>query len=426
MKTKKAFSALPRILLALVFIFSGFVKGVDPWGTAIKLDEYFQAFSLDFLSGGRYILSIAQSGAEMLLGFCLLFRLGGRLTAILSLWVMVFFTLLTLLLALWNPVSDCGCFGDAVKLTNWQTFFKNLVLLGLALWLVLGERPSRDAWEHARSRAENSSPLVGRALGFCFLLFSAGVGLYSLRHLPLIDFLPYKAGTYLPARLEQAAGGPQREAVLIYRDRQSGQVEEFSLRDTTWQDSVRWEFVDTRFVDLPDAAPKNTSVEEPLDFALLGAEGNAAPTLLGEAGPWFLVTRDALSDPDERIRQRYADVIAYARTQGIPLYGATPAALPDDRMIELSGEEVFFYNIDGTTLKTLIRAHDGLVLFQDGVLLSKWNARDIPAFSEEYAGRGPLAYLAQSAVQGRLRWLLGVFGALLLLTYVVYFCHKKY
>ena len=166
--------ALCRIALALVFIFSGFVKAVDPWGTAIKLGEYFHAFGMDALSGGRYAFSILLSSAEMLLGFCLLFRFGfvRRRLPGLMLIVVGFFTLLTLVLALWNPVSDCGCFGDAVKLTNWQTFYKNLILLLLAVVVWFGSYRKKECWDWNPDVPEHDSGhLIEWSLGLLFLLF---------------------------------------------------------------------------------------------------------------------------------------------------------------------------------------------------------------------------------------------------------------
>ncbi len=418
MKRYSTLRGVIRLLLALVFIFSGFVKGVDPWGTAIKLGEYFQAFGLTFLSEGSYIFSILLSTAEMMLGFCLLFRLGGRWTSRLILWVMIFFTALTLLLAIWNPVSDCGCFGDAVKLTNWQTFYKNLVLLLFAVVTVRADRPSQDAW-CAPAQPENNQ-ILSFALGFCFLLFSLGVGLYSLRHLPIIDFLPYKVGVKLSA--EAPAAMAPREAILIYRDRTNGQLQEFSLQDTTWQDSTRWEFVDTRFVEAPLAV--ETPQTETVDFSVFDDQGDVAAGWLASKDPWFLITLSDLSPVEGKCQQRYADLLAYAHAQSIPVYAATAVALPEDKVWRVGQEQVPLFNIDGTMLKTLIRAHRGLVLFQDGTLLAKWNCRDIPHFSEQYAGRGVLSLLAEAPVKARQSWLLGVIGGILVVLYVIWWRYR--
>ena len=164
MKKHALWPALSRWVVALVFIFSGFGKGVDPWGTAIKLGEYLRAFSMDWLVGAQFALSILLSVTEMTIGLCLLFRVRERGAARLALLFMGFFTVLTLVLALWNPVADCGCFGDAVKLTNWQTFYKNILLSAFALLLWRGVHHERHGHDRQRSIVENS-------MVFFFLLF---------------------------------------------------------------------------------------------------------------------------------------------------------------------------------------------------------------------------------------------------------------
>ena len=247
MKKHALWPALSRWIVALVFIFSGFVKGVDPWGTAIKLCEYLRAFSMDWLVGAQFALSILLSVTEMTIGLCLLFRVRERGAARLALLFMGFFTVLTLVLALWNPVADCGCFGDAVKLTNWQTFYKNILLSAFALLLWRGVRHERHGHDRQRSIVENS-------MVFFFLLFSSGVGIYSMRHLPLVDFLPFKVGANIPAQLASAGGDVT--TTLVYRDRLSGELREFALQDTSWYDTLRWEYVDTRIEErMPSRRP---------------------------------------------------------------------------------------------------------------------------------------------------------------------------
>ena len=135
-----AWITLIRIVLGVVFIASGFLKGVDPWGTAIKSNEYLVAFGMEWLSDTAYILAILQCAFEMWLGLLLLFNQLRSFTRFFTLLFMLFFTVLTLIIALTDPVSDCGCFGDAIKLTNWETFIKNLILLPLSVILFLHMR----------------------------------------------------------------------------------------------------------------------------------------------------------------------------------------------------------------------------------------------------------------------------------------------
>ena len=190
-----------RIVLGVTFIFSGFVKTVDPWGTAIKIQEYLSIYGLESLSGLRFGFSIWLCGAELMMGLMLLFKVRIRLISIFALASMIFFTVLTFLSATWLPVEDCGCFGDAVKLTPWETFAKNLVLLPLSV--VVWWRYRRDRI-FAFSKAEVGCTVL-------FFSLAMGLGIYCYAHLPLIDFRPFKVGVniYEAMNAYSADPGPQ-------------------------------------------------------------------------------------------------------------------------------------------------------------------------------------------------------------------------
>lgn len=163
-----------RIVLGVTFIFSGFVKTVDPWGTAIKIQEYLSIYGLESLSGLRFGFSIWLCGAELMMGLMLLFKVRIRLISIFALASMIFFTVLTFLSATWLPVEDCGCFGDAVKLTPWETFAKNLVLLPLSV--VVWWRYRRDrifAFSKAEVGMHRALLLLGHGAGHLLLCASA-------------------------------------------------------------------------------------------------------------------------------------------------------------------------------------------------------------------------------------------------------------
>ena len=156
-----------RILLALTFVFSGFVKTVDPWGTGIKVGEYLAAFDMDWLYGWRFGIGIWLNGAEMMLGLMVLFKVRLRLTTIFISCAMLFFTCLSFVLAIWNPVDDCGCFGEAIKLTNWETFIKNLrnretpvEEFDAMLWLSMVKRVTVEAEGKMRFTFANDMEIV--------------------------------------------------------------------------------------------------------------------------------------------------------------------------------------------------------------------------------------------------------------------------
>lgn len=412
MKKHTLITGFLRLTLAFVFIFSGFVKAADPWGTSIKLGEYFQAFSLGGLSGLSDALSVLLSTAETTLGLCLLFRIRERAVTLCVTVVLAFFTLLTFILALWNPVSDCGCFGDAVKLTNWQTFYKNIVLLAFAL--LLGRLLPSEPRRHDRHRTMVESSMI-----FFFILFSAGVGIYSLRHLPVIDFLPFRTGVNIPSQMAGSAGDVT--TTVVYRDRQTGTEREFALSDTTWYDTLRWEYVDTRIVEQPtDREPTI------LDFAVFDADGDHTSRLLASSREVFLVTLTSTEDElSPRCRERLAGAVRYALRGGYHVVCATTSPLPEDGRIDLGGERIPLYNIDGTTLKTLIRARAGLVLLREGTILGKWNCRDIPHFEPDYAGRTAAEVVAERGAQSETQWLLGVLAASMTLIYIAYTAYRR-
>ena len=202
-----------RIVLGVTFIFSGFVKTVDPWGTAIKIQEYLSIYGLESLSGLRFGFSIWLCGAELMMGLMLLFKVRIRLISIFALASMIFFTVLTFLSATWLPVEDCGCFGDAVKLTPWETFAKNLVLLPLSV--VVWWRYRRDRI-FAFSKAEVGCTVL-------FFSLAMGLGIYCYAHLPLIDFRPFKVGVniYEAMNAYSADPGPQAGKTVANRFRLS-------------------------------------------------------------------------------------------------------------------------------------------------------------------------------------------------------------
>ena len=219
-RTDKILTLVSRLILALTFVFSGFVKSVDPWGTALKVDEYLSIYGMEELSRWSMGFSIWLCGAELMMGLMLLFKVRIRLVSIFALLSMIFFTVLTFLSATWIPVEDCGCFGDAVKLSPWQTFAKNAVLLPMSFIVWRHYRPDRI---FAFRRME----VVLTVLFFCIAM---GVGLYSYRHLPMIDFLPYKVGVNIAEAMQEEDVQSQiPETVLVYRNIVTGRTREFSL-----------------------------------------------------------------------------------------------------------------------------------------------------------------------------------------------------
>ncbi len=276
-----------RIVVGAIFVFSGFVKSVDPWGTALKVNEYLSIYGFEELLPYSMIFSIWLCGAELMMGLMLVFKVRTRLISIFALVSMIFFTALTFLSATWIPVEDCGCFGDALKLTPWQTFLKNLVILPMVFVVWYRYRKYRVMELH-RSEV---------ALTCLFCIFAMGVGAYCYFNLPLIDFLPYKRGANIYEMIEaQHDTGSDvmavEEYVLVYRNRRTGKLREFAIDDEEWQDEDKWEWVETRVDN--EAPAVQTLISE---FSISDPEGNFTRDILTRRG------RVDMRDESERHRR---------------------------------------------------------------------------------------------------------------------------
>ncbi len=352
-----------RIVAGSVFIFSGFVKGIDLSGSAIKFEDYFQAFHLDFLHPLAFPLAFLFPAAEFLIGSSLLFSLKPRVGVWGFLLFMSLFTPLTLVLALFNPVKDCGCFGDALILTNWQTFFKNLFLLALALWLFFDRKNLSGRFPPAYQWG---------VLFFYFLIF-AGLSAYSYRHLPLFDFRPYKTGTHIPDKMTLPPDAQQDEyqTTLIYE--KNGIRKEFSPDNFPWQDST-WKFVDQKSVLI-----KKGYVPPIHDFSILRQDGtDITDGILQDPGYTFLLVSYDLSEANVDGLEKAWRISVFAPDKGYGFYVLTPSGPEEtDKLVE-KGFSFTFCNTDETTCKTIIRSNPGLLLIKEGTILGKWHYRDIP------------------------------------------------
>jgi hypothetical protein len=363
----KALRIISRVLLGLVFIFSGFVKAVDPWGSAYKFHDYFTAFQMEWLTGLALPLGVALCLAEFLIGVGLLFGTRMRLFAWALMIFMTYFLFLTLYLAIANPVSDCGCFGDAIKLSNWETFYKNVVFMVPTLIVFLGRNQYREPYN-----LKGQLAIIG--IGILILL---GTSVYSYRHLPLIDFLPWKEGNRIA---DQVVPVPEiSEIYLQYRDKRSGEIQEFTTATLPWEDSLlmaNLEFVDQRkeVVQEYQDAPIH-------DFEINDAEHNDYTSdFIGNPDYQFLLI---VSSVDKTARKAFPEINKLAsalQEAGYSFIALTGSSLVKaDAFRTETGADYDWYNVDETALKSVVRANPGLVLLHDGVVVKKWHYNDIPS-----------------------------------------------
>lgn len=362
-------SNICRVLVGICFIFSGFVKAVDPWGTALKVNEYLSIYGIEWLSPISMGFSIWLCGAELMMGLMLLFKVRTRLISIFALVSMTFFTLLTFLSATWIPVEDCGCFGDALKLSSWETFFKNLIFLPMVFTI----------WYRYRKDKIFVFKRVEVALTVLFCTLAMGVGTYCYFNLPLIDFLPYKKGANIYQMIEAqhdtgSEAISEEEYVLVYRNKRTGKLREFSIDDKEWQNEKKWEWVETRVDN--EASPVQTLVSE---FLLSDPElGNITREVLTRKGYVYMICVTHFDKLSEKCAERLAKVVEYAEEQGGEVVCLTPQPLREVTYKSFCGSsEVRCYNIDATVMKTMLRAENGVVVLNDGVIEGKYNCRSI-------------------------------------------------
>jgi uncharacterized membrane protein YphA (DoxX/SURF4 family) len=360
----KQITNICRILVALVFIFSGFVKGVDPLGTAYRIEDYFIAFGTDWANPLSLFLSIFLCTVEFTLGMCLLLNFRLKILAWPLLLMMTFFTLLTLNDAIYNPVPDCGCFGDAIKLTNWQTFYKNIVLQTLVLIIFFYRKKYHSMF----------LPKIDHiSIAFVFAAF-ATFSFYNYCHLPMIDFLGWKIGTNL------IPDNPVIPKVyLTYRNKITGEEKEYLSTSYPWNDSTwtaQWEFKDQRI--------DNSGVIKGHNLKIFDTSGNDfTETFINNPGYQFIVASYNLEDASrkgfEKIDRLYGDVIKSGHSL-IVLTGSLQGEINSFR--KGLHPELEFYQADDIELKIMIRANPGLILLKNGVVMGKWHWRDVPDYEE--------------------------------------------
>lgn len=351
-----------RFALALVFAFSGFVKAVDPMGTVYKMADYADAFGLTMhpwmLLLGAWLLIIV----EYVMGVALFFGLYRRF----YLWLMIAFlgvmTPLTLVLALTNPVSDCGCFGDALVLTNWQTFGKNVVLLLMAIVVL---RCHKRIW---RVISERTQWLI-----FVYALVAIAVFMrYNMRHLPVLDFRPYAIGTNLIEGMTIPEDAPQDEYETLFVLEKDGEQCTFTFDD--YPDST-WTFVkrESRLV-------RQGYVPPIADFHLSTLEGEDVTwEVLDYPGYTFLVVSHELRRANEGMLDVINDLYDYAKVGGHRFYMLTSSnAQSIAQWTERTGASYPYLNADDILLKTMVRANPGLIVLKEATIVGKWSAIDMP------------------------------------------------
>lgn len=354
-----------RFLLGVTFIFSGFVKAVDPLGSFYKIQDYVTAFGMaEWIPAFVLLLfGIILASLEFSIGIFLFLGIRRLIASLLAMVLMIVMTPLTFYLAIANPVSDCGCFGDAWVLTNWQTFGKNVVLLAAA---VIVFRRYKQIVRFITAKMEWLVSMY--TLFFVFVL-----SFYCLANLPILDFRPYKIGTDIKAGMEIPEDAKPSVFETYFILEKDGKQKEFTLDN--YPDST-WTFVEARTV------LKEKGYEPPIhDFSLveLSTGEDITDSVLAYNGYTFLLVAHRIEEADDGNIDLINEIYDYSVEHGYKFYALTSSSEEAiEEWCDQTGAEYPFGQMDDITLKTIIRSNPGLLLLKDGIILNKWADNQIP------------------------------------------------
>ncbi len=356
---------ISRILIGALFIYSGFVKGVDPLGTQFKIEDYFFAYGMAWAAPMALVLSVLMNALEFSMGALFFLRIKTRWVSIVSLFVMLFFTLTTLYDALYSPVPDCGCFGDALIITNWQTFYKNLVINAFVLLVFLRRF---DFKEYSSKIFEYSSLLI--VVGG-FIFFEN----YNINNLPVVDFRPWKVGNYLLPQNPLPV-----KYYLTYKNTKTGEEKEYLSKELPWQDSTflaDWKWLSSREVD-PNIDSRNV-------FPMTDASGNdISKELVSDTNYVFIFSIYDINKVPHNLIGFMNHFYYDATTNGfhtVILNSNLPEVFEAFKK-EYSLVDFPVYNSDDTALKAAIRSNPGLIVVKNAKVIAKYHYNNWESLKE--------------------------------------------
>lgn len=359
---------ISRVLVGVLFVISGLIKANDPLGFSYKLDEYFSVFGTDFMTPLSLTIAMLTCILEVGLGIALLMGYKPVAVSISLLGMIVFFTFLTFYSAYFNKVTDCGCFGDALKLTPWESFTKDIVLLVLILVIFFLRKQIQPLF----------SERMAGVVSWIGLGLSAWFTFHCYQHLPVKDFRPYAEGKSILDGISVPEGAkPDKYETKLYYEK-AGEVKEFTLENYPWNDTT-WKWKDT----------KNILVEKgytpPIhDFKLTDSEGNDRTLeILTQENYHFFAVMYNVDKADKKVQANFNQLQKNCLEKKIGFIGVTGSSPEDAKKFAMEAEiEYEFFYCDGTALKTIIRSNPGLVLMKGGTVIRHWHHNDVPTFKE--------------------------------------------
>ena len=363
-----------RIFTGLLFIFSGFIKANDPTGFGYKLQEYFEVFHLTAFNEYATAIAVVICGFEILLGALLLLRLYGNTVAWGLLLLILFFTFLTFYSAFFEVVTSCGCFGDAIPLTPWQSFSKDLVLLALILVIFFNRKQLRSIIKGSGNQF---------VVTMITAVISLGIGIYTVNYLPFIDFLPYKVGNNLPSLMVLPEGkqGDLFEQIYTMKNKKTGETKK--VNDKTYMADKLWEDESWEIIGEPESKLVKKGYDIPIPDLLITDADGADHTQEIIANPYYnliIVAKDLSTANIDAIQKINQSAIQLTKDyNGLRVVLLTASASKDaqylsDKMQLIA--EIFYADL--VPLKSMVRANPGVLLLKGGNVIGKWHYNNFP------------------------------------------------
>lgn len=405
-----------RLLVGALFVFSGLSKGVDVWGTIFKFREYFGAMGYEVWDGvnlaGVFLLCLL----EFLVGFSLLFGCFRRATPIVGAVIMAFMLPLTLWLAVAEPISDCGCFGDALKLSNWGTFWKNVIISAGVIWLLIYNR--KTAWV--------ITPYLQWIGAVCAGAYFLAISLTGYFYQPLIDFRPYKTGTTLIDKDEDEETAEEDDGLRFVYEK-DGEKHEFSADDELPDEEDGWVFVERKYVE-PDASTSNITLQTPkppteksIRFYTEDGHEDVTEEVIGN-GRQLILMIPTLSEVPAARTYKINSLYRWAKDNDIEMLatvGGNPREIAEWKDISLA--EYPIYTSDDTAIEEVVRGNPAVIYLEDGVIKWKSSLRaiDIDDFEDKQIDKDPMSFARDDwKIFRSLTWIfLGLTALLIFLSY---------
>ncbi len=374
---KKSILWFCRIVTGFLFIFSGVIKANDPLGFGYKLQEYFEVFGVLFLYDYAPAVAIILCALEIILGALLLLGLWAKRVAAGLLLLIIFFTFLTFYSAYFNVVTSCGCFGDAIPLTPWQSFSKDVVLLVLILVIFFNRNHIQPLISDLKAR---------KYAAYLIVFFAFGFGVYTYNYGPFWDFLPYKIGNNLPSLMKAPPGAPQDIYEITYQLKNKKTGEQKSMTDKEYLKTEIWKDNNWEIIGEPVNKLIKKGYEVKIsDLKITDAMGTDYTTEIIE-NPYYnlvFVAYDLSHTNEYAIGNLNAIAINAAENYNIRTVVLTSNAARDAEKFSKENKivsEIFY--ADAVPLKSMVRANPGVLLLKNGVVINKWHFRKVPSYTE--------------------------------------------